>query len=133
MVNDTLIINNKFLYIRKIKEDDIKYKYYDTMSVLPREYVKMFTVLTVKEMEVKLKECKIFLIEDVNSHMIVGSGLLSLLNYSSKIAMVGLIEGISIKKDYDSEELRNEVLNYLTEYSISEEKCIKCIQNKKNI
>jgi len=133
MVNDTLIINNKFLYIRKIKEDDIKYKYYDAMSVLPREYVKMFTVLTVKEMEVKLKECKIFLIEDVNSHMIVGSGLLSLLNYSSKIAMVGLIEGISIKKDYDSEELRNEVLNYLTEYSISEEKCIKCIQNKKNI
>ena len=133
MVNDTLIINNKFLYIRKIKEDDIKYKYYDAMSVLPREYVKMFTVLTVKEMEVKLKECKIFLIEDVNSHMIVGSGLLSLLNYSSKIAMVGLIEGISIKKDYDSEELRNEVLNYLTEYCISEEKCIKCIQNKKNI
>ena len=133
MVNDTLIINNKFLYIRKIKEDDIKYKYYDTMSVLPREYVKMFTVLTVKEMEVKLKECKIFLIEDVNSHMIVGSGLLSLLNYSSKIAMIGLIEGISIKKDYDSEELRNEVLNYLTEYCISEEKCIKCIQNEKNI
>tara|TARA_B100000900_G_scaffold14710_1_gene11763 strand:- start:291 stop:692 length:402 start_codon:yes stop_codon:yes gene_type:complete len=133
MVNDTLIINNKFLYIRKIKEDDIKYKYYDAMSVLPREYVKMFTVLTVKEMEVKLKECKIFLIEDVNSHMIVGSGLLSLLNYSSKIAMVGLIEGISIKKDYDSEELRNEVLNYLTEYCISEEKCIKCIQNEKNI
>lgn len=129
----TLIINNKFLYIRKIKEDDIKYKYYDTMSVLPREYVKMFTVLTVKEMEVKLKECKIFLIEDVNSLMIVGSGLLSLLNYSSKIAMVGLIEGISIKKDYDSEELRNEVLNYLTEYCISEEKCIKCIQNEKNI
>ena len=129
----TLIINNKFLYIRKIQEEDIKYKYYDSMSALPREYVRMFTVLTVKEMEVKLKECKIFLIEDVNSHMIVGSGILSLLNYSSKIAMVGLIEGINIKKDYDSEELRNEVLNYLTEYCISEEKCIKCIQNEKNI
>lgn len=133
MGNDTLIINNKFLYIRKIKEDDIKYKYYDTMSVLPHEYIRMLTVLTVKEMEVKLKECKIFLIEDVNSHMMVGSGILSLLNYSSTIAVVGLIEEINIKKDYDSEELRNEVMNYLTEYSISEENCIKCIQNKKNI
>jgi|TARA_B110000967_G_C18871445_1_gene555679 hypothetical protein len=124
---DTLIINNKFLYIRKIKDYDVKYSYYNVMSVLPREYIKILTSLTIQEIEVKLKECKIFIIEDVNSKVIVGSGILSLLNYSSIVAIVGLIEEITIKKEYESAELRNEVINHLTEYCISEEKCIKCI------
>jgi len=97
------------------------------MSVLPREYIKILTSLTIQEIEVKLKECKIFIIEDVNSKVIVGSGILSLLNYSSIVAIVGLIEEITIKKEYESAELRNEVINHLTEYCISEEKCIKCI------
>jgi len=122
-----LIINNKFLYIRKIKDYDVKYSYYNVMSVLPREYIKILTSLTIQEIEVKLKECKIFIIEDVNSKVIVGSGILSLLNYSSIVAIVGLIEEITIKKEYESAELRNEVINHLTEYCISEEKCIKCI------
>ena len=124
---DTLIINNKFLYIRKIKDYDVKYSYYNVMSVLPREYIKILTSLTIQEIEVKLKECKIFIIEDVNSKVIVGSGILSLLNCSSTVAIVGLIEEITIKKEYESAELRNEVINHLTEYCISEEKCIKCI------
>lgn len=126
----TLIINDKILYIKKIKDYDIKYSYYNTMSVLPREYIRMLTTMTVQEIEVRLTETMIFLIEDVNSKIIIGSGILSLLNYSSNIAKVGYIEEIIIHKEYESAELRNEIINYLTNYCMSKEKCIKCIQKE---
>lgn len=126
---ETLIINDKFLYIRKIKEYDIKDSYYNVMSVLSRKTIELLTVSSTAEIEEKLKERKIFLIEDVNSKQMVGSGEVLLLNYTSTIATIGCIEEIILKEKYDSDELREAFVTYLKKYCISNENCIHCIYN----
>jgi len=62
----TVIVKNKFLYIRRLIEHDIKESYYNVMGVLPRKTIEMLTMLTSAEVEEELKDKRIFLIEDVN-------------------------------------------------------------------
>ena len=123
----TVIVKNKFLHIRHLTEDDIKESYYNAMGVLPRKTVEMLTMLTTTEMEEELKDKRIFLIEDVNSKQMVGSASVSFLNSTSTIAKVGYIDDITIHKKYESDELREELINYLTNVCVSQENCIKCI------
>ena len=122
----TVIINNKFLYIRQLIKDDIKNSYYNVMSVLPRKTIEILTMLTTTEVEEQLKDKRIFLIEDVNSKQMVGSASVSFLNSTSTIAKVGYIDDITIHKNYESDELREELINYLTDICVSQENCIKC-------
>ena len=122
----TVIVKNKFLHIRHLTEDDIKESYYNAMGVLPRKTVEMLTMLTTTEMEEELKDKRIFLIEDVNSKQMVGSASVSFLNSTSTIAKVGYIDDITIHKKYESDELREELINYLTNVCVSQENCIKC-------
>jgi hypothetical protein len=96
----TIVINNKFLHIRKITEYDIQNTYYDK---------------------------RIFLIEDVNSKQMVGSASVSFLNSTSTIAKVGYIDDIIIRRKYESAELREELINYVTDVCVSQDNCIKCI------
>ena len=122
----TVIVKNKFLHIRHLTEDDIKESYYNAMGALPRKTIEMLTMLTTTEMEEELKDKRIFLIEDVNSKQMVGSASVYLLNRTSTIAKVGYIDDITIHKKYESEEIREELINYLTNYCISHDNCIKC-------
>ena len=123
----TVIVKNKFLHIRRLTEDDIKESYYNAMGVLPRKMVEMLTMLTSAEVEEELKNKRIFLIEDVNSKQMVGSASVSFLNSTSTIAKVGYIDDITIHKKYESAELREEIINYLTDVCVSRDNCIKCI------
>jgi hypothetical protein len=84
-------------------------------------------MLTSAEVEEELKDKRIFLIEDVNSKQMVGSASVSFLNSTSTIAKVGYIDDITIHRKYESAELREEIINYLTDVCVSQENCIKCI------
>ena len=88
------------MHIRKITEYDIQNTYYDK---------------------------RIFLIEDVNSKQMVGSASVSFLNNTSTIAKVGYIDDITIRRKYKSAELREELINYLTDVCVSQDNCIKCM------
>ena len=122
----TVIVKNKFLYIRRLIEDDIKESYYNVMGVLPRKTVEMLTMLTSAELEEELKNKRIFLIEDVNSKQMVGSASVYFLNSTSTIAKVGYIDDITTDKNYESAELREELIRYLTNYCVSRDNCIEC-------
>ena len=122
----TVIVKNKFLYIRRLIEHDIKESYYNVIGVLPRKTIEMLTMLTSAEVEEELKDKRIFLIEDVNSKQMVGSASVSFLTKTSTIAKVGYIDDITIHKKYESAELREELINYLTNYCVSRDNCIKC-------
>uniref|UniRef100_A0A6C0J732 N-acetyltransferase domain-containing protein n=1 Tax=viral metagenome TaxID=1070528 RepID=A0A6C0J732_9ZZZZ len=123
----TLIINNKFLHIRKVTDYDVKNNYYSLMSVLPRKTIEIFTILSSIEIEEKLKDQRIFVIEDVNSNQMIGSASVSFLNNTSTLAKVANIEDIIIKHNYESVELREELINYLTNVCVNDDNCIKCI------
>ena len=56
----TVIVKNKFLYIRHLIKDDIKESYYNVMGVLPRKTIEMLTMLTTAEVEEQLKDKRIF-------------------------------------------------------------------------
>ena len=88
------------MHIRKITEYDIQNTYYDK---------------------------RIFLIEDVNSKQMVGSASVSFLNNTSNIAKVGYIDDLTIHRKYESAELREERINYLTDVCVSQDNCIKCM------
>ena len=122
----TVIVKNKFLYIRRLTEDDIKESYYNVMSLLPRKTIEMLTMLTTAEVEEELKDKRIFLIEDVNSKQMVGSASVSFLNSTSTIAKIGYIDDIIMHKKYESAELREELINYLTDVCVNHDNCIKC-------
>lgn len=123
----TRIINNKFLHIRKVKNDDVKNNYYSLMSVLPLKTIGIFTILSSIELEEKLKDQRFFVIEDVNSKQMIGSASVSFLNNTSTIAKVAYIEDIIIKHNYESKELREELINYLTDVCVNDDNCIKFI------
>jgi hypothetical protein len=97
------------------------------MGVLPRKTIEILTMLTTTEVEEELKDKRIFLIEDVNSKQMVGSALVYFLNSTSTIAKVGYIDDITIHRKYESAELREELINYLTNYCVSRDNCIKCM------
>ena len=121
------VINNKFLHIRKITEHDVKESYYNAMGALPRKTIEMLTMLTSTDVEEELKNKRIFLLEDVNSKQMVGSASVSFLNNTSTIVKVGYIDDITIRRKYESAELQEEIINYLTNYCVSHENCITCI------
>ena len=123
----TRIINNKFLHIRKVRNDDVKNNYYSLMSVLPVKTIGIFTILSSIELEEKLKYQRFFVIEDVNSKQMIGSASVSFLNNTSTIAKVAYIEDIIIKHNYESKELREELINYLTDVCVNDDNCIKFI------
>ena len=123
----TVIVKNKFLHIRKITEHDVKESYYNAMGALPRKTIEMLTMLTSTDVEEELKYKRIFLIEDVNSKQMVGSASVSFLNNTSTIVKVGYIDDITIRRKYESAELQEEIINYLTNYCVSHENCITCI------
>jgi len=123
----TLIINNKFLHIQKVTDYDVKNNYYSCMSVLPRKTIEIFTILSSIEIEEKLKDQRIFIIEDVNSKQMVGSASVSFLNNTSTIAKIAYIEDIIIKHNYESKELREELINYLINVCVNGDNCVKCI------
>lgn len=125
----TIVINNKFLHIRKITEHDVKESYYNAMGALPRKTIEMLTMLTSTDVEEELKNKRIFLLEDVNSKQMVGSASVSFLNNTSTIVKVGYIDDITIRRKYESAELQEEIINYLTNYCVSHENCIKCMCN----
>ena len=56
----------------------------------------------------------------------VGSASVSFLNSTSTIAKVGYIDDIIMHRKYESAELREELINYLTNFCVSQENCIKC-------
>ena len=97
------------------------------MGALPRKTVEMLTMLTSAEVEDVLKYKRIFLIEDVNSKQMVGSASVSFLNNTSTIATVGYIDDITIHRKYESTELREELINYLTDVCVIQDNCIKCM------
>ena len=60
----------------------------------------------------------------------VGSASVSFLNSTSTIAKVGYIDDIddiTIRRKYESAELREELINYVTDVCVSHENCIKCM------
>ena len=70
-----------------------------------------------------------FVVEDMNTKMIIGVGTITIINKSSNLVQVGYIENIMIQRDYQNIGLGNIVLRQLENYCLEVKKCIKVIVN----
>jgi hypothetical protein len=116
------------LYFRKLNYDDIKYSYYNLMSLLSDYNINLINTLTYDEFLNKFNyDHIVFVIINSNTNTVVASGTIEILNKKSR-CNVCIIKEIIIDNEYEKEkQLYSYFLNNLINYSVSIEKCIKYI------
>ena len=96
-MNPVFLICGKTLCIRRLKQTDLQHAYYEVMSLLS-EIDR--TILRTREILDNLEnEYIYFVIEDLNTHMIIGTGTVIISNNSTQLSQVGHIENIMIRQD----------------------------------
>jgi hypothetical protein len=117
------IINGTTMCIRDLNDMDIKDFYYGVMSLLSND-ARMLIIQgeLYASFENKYKIC---VVEDMNSHMILGTGVVYIENSSTKLSKVGNIKHVGIQSCYNNTELKTNIVEYLKKYCLIDEKCIK--------
>jgi hypothetical protein len=119
------------IHFRKLEHDDLKNSYYNLMSLLSESNIMMINDLSPDELFMKLNHdhC-IFVVVDLNSNFILGTATIDVLNKGS-LCNVCIIKEININKEYENNGLLyDKFLDFLKEYSILTEKCVKYIINE---
>lgn len=122
-MSSVFVINGTTMCIRDLNDMDIKDFYYDVMSLLSND-ARMLIIQgeLYTSFENKYKIC---VVEDMNSHMILGTGVVYIENASTKLSKVGNIKHVSIQSCYNNTELKTNIVEYLKKYCLLDEKCIK--------
>ena len=102
-MSSVFVINGTTMCIRDLNDMDIKDFYYDVMSLLSND-ARMLIIQgeLYTSFENKYKIC---VVEDMNSHMILGTGVVYIENASTKLSKVGNIKHVSIQSCYNNTEL----------------------------
>jgi len=126
-MNPVFLIGGKTLCIRRLKQTDLQHAYYEVMSLLS-EIDR--TILRTREILDNLEnEYIYFVIEDLNTHMIIGTGTVIISNNSTQLSQVGHIENIMIHQDYHDIGLGDIIFQHLKYYCLNTKHCIKVITN----
>ena len=126
-MNPVFLIGSKTLCIRRLKQTDLQHAYYEVMSLLS-EIDR--TILRTREILDNLEnEYIYFVIEDLNTHMIIGTGTVIISNNSTQLSQVGHIENIMIRQDYHDIGLGDIIFQHLKYYCLNTKHCIKVITN----
>jgi len=128
--------------IRQLEEIDVKYSFYNLMTLLSKENVQLINTSTIEELHDKLNyNHKIFVIINVNTSGVIGTGTVKIMNKNS-LYSVCIILDINIYKDYNNNnngnnsgnstnesvnDLHEIFLKYLIDYCRYQEKCVKYI------
>ena len=126
-MNPVFLICGKTLCISRLKQTDLQHAYYEVMSLLS-EIDR--TILRIREILDNLEnEYIYFVIEDLNTHMIIGTGTVIISNNSTQLSQVGHIENIMIRQDYHDIGLGDIIFQHLKYYCLNTKHCIKVITN----
>lgn len=129
--------------IRQLEETDVKYSFYNLMTLLSKENIQLINTSTIDELRDKLNyNHKIFVIINVNTSCVIGTGTVKIMNKNS-LYSVCIISDINIYKDYNNNnnngnnsgnstnesvnDLHEIFLKYLIDYCRYQEKCVKYI------
>tara|TARA_B110000285_G_C14951232_1_gene526893 strand:+ start:329 stop:724 length:396 start_codon:yes stop_codon:yes gene_type:complete len=126
-MNPVVLLSGKTLCIRRLKQADLQQSYYQVMSLLSSVDR---TILRTRDMLDRLEnEYIYFVVEDLNTQMIVGTGTIIITNTSTQISQVGYIENIMIRRDYQNIGLGDIVLQRLRHYCMTVKKCVRLTVN----
>ena len=129
-MNPIFLVHGKTLCIRRWIQTDLQYAYYEVMSLLSKVDR---TILRTREILDNLEnEYIYFVVEDINTQMIIGTGTIIITNTSTQLSQVGYIENIIIRQDYQNIGLDDIVYQHLNDYCLNIKKCIRVISNLQN-
>jgi hypothetical protein len=118
-MKSVFIINGIIMCIRDLNDMDIKNSYYDVMNLLSND-IRMI-ILRGEH----INNYKISLIEDMNSHIILGIGTAYINNLTTNLSKIGNINHICIQKKYTDFGLQSKLIDYLQHYCLADKGCIK--------
>lgn len=128
-MNPIFLIHGKTLCIRRLKQTDLQHSYYEVMSLLTEVDR---TILRTREILDTLEnEYIYFVVEDINTQMIIGTGTIIIINACTQLSQVGHIENIMIRQDYQNIELDDIIYQHLNYYCLNVKKCIRVVTNLK--
>lgn len=126
-MNPIFLLHGKTLCIRRLKQTDLQHSYYEVMSLLSEVDR---TILRTREILDSLEnEYIYFMVEDINTQMIIGTGTIIIANASTQYCQVGYIENIIIRQDYQNIGLNDIVYQHLNYYCFNVKKCIRVVTN----
>jgi len=126
-MNPVFILSGKTLCIRRLRYPDLQHSYYDVMSLLSEVDR---SILRTREILDSLENDYVyFVVEDMDTKMIIGTGTIIITNTSTKLSKLGYIENIMIRKDYQNIGLGNMILQRLNSYCLDIRHCIKITVN----
>ena len=126
-MNPVFILSGKTLCIRRLRYPDLQHSYYDVMSLLSEVDR---SILRTREILDSLENDYVyFVVEDIDTKMIIGTGTIIITNTSTKLSKMGYIENIMIRKDYQNIGLGNIILQRLHHYCLDVKHCIKITVN----
>lgn len=126
-MNPVFILSGKTLCIRRLRYPDLQHSYYDVMSLLSEVDR---SILRTREILDSLENDYVyFVVEDMDTKMIIGTGTIIITNTSTKLSKMGYIENIMIRKDYQNIGLGNIILQRLHHYCLDVKHCIKITVN----
>ena len=122
-MNSIFLLAGKTLCIRRLKQSDLQHSYYEVMSLLSEVDR---TILRSREVFDGLEnEYIYFVVEDLNTHMIIGTGTVIITNAKTKISQLACIEHIIIRTDYQDIGLDDIVLERLKYYCLNTKHCLR--------
>jgi len=115
------------MLIRELREDDLKYSYYNVMKLLPDKSIQIINTLTEVGLMNKLKDdYAILVIHNLNMNSILGTCSIEIFNRNS-LCTVCIIKNIIIDPDYNKNGLYDIFLKNITDYCRIEIGCIKYV------
>tara|TARA_B110000881_G_C18532261_1_gene493765 strand:- start:675 stop:1067 length:393 start_codon:yes stop_codon:yes gene_type:complete len=125
-MNSVFVLSGKTLCIRLLKQTDLHQSYYEVMSLLPEVDR---TILRTREILDSLENEYIYgVVEDLNTHMIIGTGTIIITTYT-QFSKVACIENIMIRKDYQNIGLGDIILQRLKYYCLNAKRCLRLTVN----
>jgi len=124
-MNPIFLLTGKTLCMRRLKHTDLQYSYYEVMSLLSEVDR---TILRSREIFDNLEnEYIYFVVEDLHTHMIIGTGTVIITNARTKLSQIACIEHIIIHKDYQDIGLGDIVLERLKYYCLNTKHCLRLV------
>ena len=125
-MNPVFLLSGKTLCIRRIKQRDLQDSYYEVMSLLDEVDR---TILRTRDILDRLEnEYLYFVVEDLDTHMIIGTGTVIITTYT-QLSQFACIENIMIRQDYQNIGLGDIIFQHLKYYCISVKHCLKSTVN----
>ena len=117
-----LVIHGNMLCMRSISYDDISYFFYNIMKLLSYKDQLLFMDNSIELLNDVYN--KYFVIYEETNNKIIGRVKIYIY-YCSNTSTVCNIENIIIDEEYKKSDLKENLIDYLKNYSISQYRCIK--------